>query len=145
MKRLFVLCLFLLFGCSKNSSIPKNDLNNWMSANGKIKVLSATAMIDDLVGQVGREKVDHLALIVGEVDPHAYELVKGDGEKLSFAQIVFYNGLGLEHGASLRYQLQHHPMAIGLEMRFKRNILSLLLKSVSKLIHIFGWMSLFGF
>jgi manganese/zinc/iron transport system substrate-binding protein len=85
-----------------------------MRPNEKIKVLSTTAMIDDIVGRIGKERVDHIPLIVGEIDPHSYELVKGDDEKLKFAKAIFYNGLGLEHGASLRYALDHHPHAINL-------------------------------
>jgi manganese/zinc/iron transport system substrate-binding protein len=69
-------------------------------------------MIDDIVGRIGGERVDHLSLIMGEIDPHSYELVKGDDEKLGMAQIIFFNGLGLEHGASLRYQIEHHNNAI---------------------------------
>lgn len=89
-------------------------MENWAQQNGKIRVLSTTAMIDDVVGHIGGERISHVALITGEIDPHSYELVKGDDEKLLLAQLVFYNGLGLEHGASLRYQLEHHPNAIGL-------------------------------
>ncbi len=85
----------------------------WAQQNGKIKILSTTAMIDDIVGQIGGDRIDHIALITGEIDPHSYELVKGDDEKLLLAQLVFYNGLGLEHGASLRYQLEHHSNAVG--------------------------------
>ncbi len=85
-----------------------------MEDTGRVKVLSTTAMIDDLVGQIGQERVDHIALIQGELDPHSYELVKGDDEKFNFAQLVFYNGLGLEHGASLRYCLEHHAHAAAL-------------------------------
>jgi manganese/zinc/iron transport system substrate-binding protein len=85
-----------------------------MRPNGKMKVLSTTAMIDDIVQSVGGDRVDHLALIIGEVDPHSYELVKGDDEKIAGAQVIFYNGLGLEHGASLRYAIEHHPLAISL-------------------------------
>ena len=71
-------------------------------------------MINDIVGRIGKERIDHIALITGEIDPHSYELVKGDDEKLKLAQVIFYNGLGLEHGASLRYQLEHHPEALSL-------------------------------
>lgn len=69
-------------------------------------------MIDDIVGHIGKERIDRLTLITGEIDPHSYELVKGDDEKIHLAQLVFFNGLGLEHGASLRYQLEHHPHAV---------------------------------
>lgn len=110
--QLFLLCLILLL-CGCSSSRSPSLLEIWAKQNGKIKVLSTTAMIDDIVGQIGGERIDHLALITGDIDPHSYELVKGDDEKLLLAQLIFYNGLGLEHGASLRYQLEHHPGAIG--------------------------------
>lgn len=104
--------LFALFGCQ--SSPEGNAFSQWMSPSDRLKVLSTTAMIDDLVAQVGKQRIDHLVLIRGEVDPHSYELVKGDDEKLAFAQIVFSNGLGLEHGASLRMHLEKHAHAVAI-------------------------------
>ncbi len=83
-----------------------------MKNNGKVKVLSTNAIIDDIVRQIGGDRIDHISLICGQIDPHSYELVKGDDEKLIAAHVIYYNGLGLEHGASLRYQLEHHPNAI---------------------------------
>ena len=77
-------------------------------------MLSTTAMIDDIVRQIGGDRINAIALISGEIDPHSYELVKGDDEKISLAQVIFYNGLGLEHGASLRYQLMSHANAFSL-------------------------------
>ncbi len=106
------LCIGIIFtGCSSSSS---SDLEQWMRPDGKVKVLSTTAMIDDIVGRIGEDRVDHIPLINGEIDPHSYELVKGDDEKVSYAQIIFYNGLGLEHGASLRHAFASHPCAISL-------------------------------
>lgn len=102
----------LIAGCS--SSRSPSSIEMWAGEKGKVKVLSTTAMIDDIVAQVGGERIAHIALITGEIDPHSYELVKGDDEKLSLAQVIFFNGLGLEHGASLRYQLEHHENAIAL-------------------------------
>lgn len=121
--RLWILVTFALslVGCSPDASHSRkvSPFESWMANNGKIKVLSTTGMIDDLVGKIGGDRVDHLPLIIGEIDPHSYELVKGDDEKLSSAQIIFSNGLGLEHGASLRYRLEHHPnsIALGNEIR----------------------------
>jgi len=111
MKKIFIIILsIILCGCGNNSS-KVSPFERWMQEEGKIKILSTTRMIDDLVENIGKEKVAHLALIVGEIDPHTYELVKGDDEKLNRADIIFYNGLGLEHGASLRYRLQNDPKA----------------------------------
>lgn len=111
------ICVILtcIWGCSKDSSHPSiSKFEEWMSNNGKLKVLSTTAIIDDLVGEIGGDLIDHLPLTYGEMDPHSYELVKGDDEKLSYAGLVFYNGLGLEHGASLRYRLESHSRGIAL-------------------------------
>jgi manganese/zinc/iron transport system substrate-binding protein len=102
----------VLTGCL--SSRPPSAIEIWAEPNGKIKVLSTTAMIDDIVEQIGGDRIDSIALITGGIDPHSYELVKGDDEKLSLAQVIFYNGLGLEHGASLRYQLEHHANTVAL-------------------------------
>src|ERR1700733_13239775 len=114
---LFLCTLLAVFtaACSKpNASSPSRsgDLRGWMEEKGKIKVLSSVRMIDDLVAEVGKDRVDRWTLINGEIDPHSYEMVKGDDEKIGFAQIIFFNGLGLEHGASLSYRLAKHPNAI---------------------------------
>jgi len=102
-------------GCSSEGRQKRQaDFQQWIQNNGKVKVLSTTAMVDDLVKQVGGEHVDAIPLIQGELDPHSYELVKGDDEKLSFATLIFYSGLGLEHGASLHPYLLKNPKAISL-------------------------------
>jgi manganese/zinc/iron transport system substrate-binding protein len=111
---IFLLCL-LAFGCAKSNHKNKGQaLCEWMEPNQKIKVLSTTAVIDDLVSRIGKEHITHRALIEGQLDPHSYELVKGDNEIISSADIIFYNGLELEHGASLKYQLAKHSGAYSL-------------------------------
>lgn len=107
--------VFLFCGIlSSCSHEPNGKLRSWMQPNGKVKVLSTTAMIDDLVKRIGGEQIDSLTLIEGELDPHSYQLVKGDDDKLSFARVIFYNGLGLEHGASLAQALYSNPRAVPL-------------------------------
>lgn len=108
------LVVVIAAACSKQDGPSRKEggLSSWMKENGKIKVLSTVRMIDDLVAEIGGEKVDRRTLIHGEIDPHSYEMVKGDDEAMGFAQVIFYNGLGLEHGASLAYRLQKHPNSI---------------------------------
>lgn len=101
-------CLWV--GCSK-TPVTSSSLSSWMEPQEKLKVLSTTAMIDDIVREIGGDDILHMTLIHGQLDPHSYELVKGDSEKLACADILFYNGLELEHGASLKYQLSKHPCA----------------------------------
>lgn len=109
--RLFLKCLCFFALLFSAACQKKKDLGQ---GNGKLKVLSTIAMIDDLVGEIGKEHVDKSVLIRGAMDPHAYELVKGDDEKFGRADIVFYNGLGLEHGHSLKQLLERNPKAIAL-------------------------------
>lgn len=106
--------LFLIFVLVSCSSDPcrTSPLRQWMQADGKIKVLSTTAMIDDLVREVGGDEVDTIILIKGDLDPHSYQLVKGDDEKLARADILFANGLNLEHGPSLQRSLRDNPKAV---------------------------------
>lgn len=105
--------------CILSCQASKNRLSDWMKPDGKIKVLSTTAQIGDLVNEIGGDRVDGWILIRGDLDPHSYEIVKGDGEKLNRADHIFYNGLGLEHGASLSTQLKssNKATAIGEKIR----------------------------
>lgn len=106
-------CIFFLIilftGCSQTDR--QAEVKRWMEPNGKIKVLSTTAMIDNLVRMVGGEAVDAHTLIIGELNPHSYQLVKGDDEKFNVADIIFYNGLNLEHGPSLKRTLEEKSNA----------------------------------
>lgn len=109
----FLLFAFFLSACGSNDVANPRNLQ-WRERNEKIKVLSTTAIIDDLVKQIGGEYVDSIALIKEDLDPHSYQLVKGDDEKMSFADIIFFHGLGLEHGPSLQHFLYHSPKALSL-------------------------------
>lgn len=115
-----VICL----SCSKKPQDSR--VNQWMQENNKLKVLSTTAIVGDLVAQVGQDEIDHLVLIHHVMDPHSYELVKGDAEKIERADLIFSNGLGLEHGASLSYALTHHRNHIPLGDHLAQNSSSIL-------------------
>ncbi len=119
--RYFWLFLFCL-GCSTSNP------NAWEAGSGKLKVLCTTAMVGDLVKRVGGDLVEMVVLIQGEIDPHSYELVKGDGERLQYADLIFYNGLGLEHGASLSSTLSESVQAHNLGATLPRE----------KLLHVGG-------
>jgi manganese/zinc/iron transport system substrate-binding protein len=115
MSRFKKVCLTFLFSLVMMGCSGKNRTADWMRDNEKLKVLSTTAQIGDLVDAIGGDRVDGWVLIQGDLDPHSYEMVKGDGEKVTRADLIFYNGLGLEHGASLSAILRDSPkaMAIG--------------------------------
>ena len=77
--------LLLLFGCETKA--PKKDV---------IYVVATTGQIADLVEHVGGEYIHVEALMGPGVDPHLYKATQGDIQKLSQADIIFYNGLHLE-------------------------------------------------
>jgi manganese/zinc/iron transport system substrate-binding protein len=116
---------FILLACQNSGSGAGQQ--KWMAANDKVKVLSTIAMIDDLIKEIGGEHVDSFVLIQGDIDPHSYQLVKGDDEKLAYADLIFYNGLGLEHGPSLKNYLQYSPKAIGLGNQIQKQAPALIL------------------
>lgn len=126
---LFLLFVPLLFSCSGNDCSRNQEMNQWMQNSDKIKVLTTTAMISDLVKKIGKEHTDTYTLIKEELDPHSYQLVKGDDEKFARAQVIFYNGLGLEHGPSLQSYLESHDKAIALGNRIFEDDKSLLIKA----------------
>jgi manganese/zinc/iron transport system substrate-binding protein len=107
---LTLLLFSTFFSCQKRTDSRKS----WMEESGKIKVLTTIEQIGDLTGKIGGERIDLCILIQGELDPHSYEMVKGDDERLHRADLIFYNGLGLEHGASLSTWLQTSKKATAL-------------------------------
>lgn len=121
---LSLLSAVFLFSCASG----QYDLKNWMKEDGHIKVLATTGMIADLVKAIGDEDVDVIVLIKGDLDPHSYQLVKGDDEKLVRADIIFANGLGLEHGPSLQRHLEQNPNAKFLGSLLLKNHPDLVLK-----------------
>lgn len=117
---LLIACMCLCLGsCGKPSQKRSMLAKEWMLSTDKLKVLSTTAMVDDLVGKIGGDKVMHMPLIQGNLDPHSYELVKGDHEKIQSADVVFFNGLDLEHGASLKFLLENSDKSVSLGNHLK--------------------------
>jgi manganese/zinc/iron transport system substrate-binding protein len=98
---LLIPLLFCACGASKTEISKK-----------KLTILSTTAQVADLAKAIAGERGEVLTLICGDMDPHSYEIVKGDREKFERADLIFYNGLGLEHGASLSSLLNSSPKAL---------------------------------
>jgi manganese/zinc/iron transport system substrate-binding protein len=64
--------------------------------DGKLMVVTTTGMIKDAVENVAGDKANVIALMGPGVDPHLYKATHGDLQKITDADIVFYNGLHLE-------------------------------------------------
>ncbi len=105
---IFILPLFYL-SCSNDKQSPFSE---WMREDGRPKVLCTIQMVGDIAKEIGKDRIQTIVLIGGELDPHTYELVKGDDEKIQRADLIFYNGLGLEHGACLSQYLKRDSKAV---------------------------------
>ena len=81
-----VLVILLVVSCGKKAKIK----------NGKLKVVTTTTMITDLVKNIGGDKLEVKGLMGAGVDPHLYKASEGDVSKLFNADVVIYNGLHLE-------------------------------------------------
>lgn len=88
MKQLFIL-VFVIILCTSCQDEKKVQ-------NGKLKVVTTTTMITDLVRNIGGDSIDVQGLMGSGVDPHLYKASEGDVSKLSNADVVFYSGLHLE-------------------------------------------------
>jgi manganese/zinc/iron transport system substrate-binding protein len=67
-----------------------------VSGETKMKIVTTTGMIKDAVEHVVGNRAEVIALMGPGVDPHLYKATQGDLQKLTNADIVFYNGLHLE-------------------------------------------------
>ncbi|WP_175410449.1 anchored repeat ABC transporter, substrate-binding protein [Streptomyces sp. TRM64462] len=66
------------------------------SADAELTVSTTTAIIADLVRNVGGDRVDVTSVVPHHGDPHSYEPSPGDAARIARSDIVFSNGLLLE-------------------------------------------------
>ena len=62
----------------------------------KINVVTTTTMVNDMVKEIGGDRVNVVGLMGSGVDPHLYKPASGDVVKLQRAKVIFYSGLMLE-------------------------------------------------
>jgi manganese/zinc/iron transport system substrate-binding protein len=86
-KYILLVALLTIAGC-------KNKSNK--DTNGKLKVVTTTTMITDMVQNIGGDVVEIQGLMGSGVDPHLYKASEGDVSKLFNADLVIYGGLHLE-------------------------------------------------
>ena len=82
---LAVTCL-MLGSCKPDKSVK----------NEKISIVTTTGMIGDAAERVAGNVAEVKSLIGPGVDPHLYKASQGDLERLTDADVIFYNGLHLE-------------------------------------------------
>lgn len=67
-----------------------------LRAQDQIKITTTTAMLADVMREVGGKRVDASSLMGPGVDPHAYRQTRSDIAKIIAADVVIWHGLYLE-------------------------------------------------
>ncbi len=66
-------------------------------SSGKLKVVSTTTMLTDLLKNIGGDKIELQGLMGAGVDPHLYKATAGDTQKIVNSDVLVYSGLHLEN------------------------------------------------
>lgn len=90
---IFALVAILLFagcgtGTKETSGFKEKD---------KISVVTTIYPMQDFVTQIGGDKVEIINLVPAGMEPHDFELSTGDMGLLEEADLLVYNGAGMEH------------------------------------------------
>jgi len=65
-------------------------------AEGRVNVVASFSILADMVRNVGGDRVDVIALVGPDGDPHVYAPTPADAKKVAAARLVVVNGLGFE-------------------------------------------------
>ncbi len=86
-----ILIIFSLLSCFQSSGPGTEE-----DISQKINVVTTTGMINDVVLNLGGDKVSTRSLMGPGVDPHLYKASAWDVQTLLKADVILYNGLNLE-------------------------------------------------
>jgi manganese/zinc/iron transport system substrate-binding protein len=91
MKPLLIILLSIIALTACSTTTQSGDLSS-----RKINVTTTVGMLNDIVKNVGGERVNTIGLMGPGVDPHLYKPTASDLQKLEAADVIFYGGLELE-------------------------------------------------
>ena len=100
MKKLLVAALVVLgiAGCATSKDTSKDTSSK--ADTEKINVVTTNSIIYDMTKNIAGDLVDlHSIVPVGQ-DPHEYEPLPEDVQKVQKADLIFYNGINLENGGN---------------------------------------------
>lgn len=81
--------LLLLFSCGNDERRPEQS--------NKLRTVSTITIINDIAKEIGGEKIEAVSICGVGVDPHTYHPKPSDPKLVAGSDVVFINGLGLEH------------------------------------------------
>lgn len=82
-----------IWGCGTNENKTVSNKTN----SSKITAVSSITIINDIVKNIGGDKVDAKSICGVGIDPHTYKPKPNDPKLISQCEIVFINGFALEH------------------------------------------------
>ncbi|MFI3244615.1 MAG: zinc ABC transporter substrate-binding protein [Akkermansia sp.] len=85
------LMLALLPSCDQNGKAGAQG-----NPDGKVSIVATTTYLTDLTKQIGGDQVEVISLCGPGVDPHVYVPTAQDVQSLEKADVVVYNGVGME-------------------------------------------------
>jgi manganese/zinc/iron transport system substrate-binding protein len=83
-------------GCGLDTAANAPTAPKTFSGDHPIRVVTTTGPVTDILRHVGGQHLQVTGLMGPGVDPHLYRAVPSDIERLSAADMIFYNGLHLE-------------------------------------------------
>ena len=97
MKHIYTILIIMLLSLFTFLFVYRSINNDTsFTSDKKLSIVCTTGMITDVVKNIGKNLVDVHGLMGPGVDPHLYRARAGDMQKLTNADIIFYNGLHLE-------------------------------------------------
>ena len=95
MKKILLMLLIAVFSISILSCGGKQNAGT--NKTDKIIAVSTITVINDIVKNIGGDKVEAKSICGVGIDPHTYKAKPNDPRTVSESDIVFINGFGLEH------------------------------------------------
>ncbi|MEJ6400034.1 metal ABC transporter substrate-binding protein [Nicoliella lavandulae] len=74
--------------------------NSAESKNDKLHVVVTNSILEDMVKNIGKDRIDVYSIVRRGTDPHEYEPKPEDIAATTNANAIFYNGLNLETGGN---------------------------------------------
>lgn len=95
-KGLIFLAIICVFACSSCSRNEKMKTDTGKEANGKKVIYASFYPVEDLTKRIVGDKMEVRTIIKANQEPHSFELSTDDMKNLTGADLIVYNGAGME-------------------------------------------------